>query len=824
MDLLALRATLGLDSTEYENGLENARSNAVSIGKAMAGGLKVGIAALGAATTAVGVLVKQSVDAYAEYQQLEGGVKKLYGNMGLSLEDYAKSVGKSVDEVKVEWKNLEKAQDLVLENARNAYKTSGMSMNQYMETATSFSAALINSLGGDTIKAAEQTEVAMRAISDNFNTFGGDIGSIQYAFQGFAKQNYTMLDNLKLGYGGTKTEMERLIDDANEYAKSIGLASDLSIDSFSDVVTAIDLIQQKQKIAGTTSREASSTISGSMGSMKAAWENLLTGMSDPNADIGKLIDNMVETATVSIGNMVPTIERALGGVATLIQNIAPVISEELPSLISQILPSLISAGATLIAGIVASLPEIISSLIEAIPSIFQEVVSSISENIPSLIEEMQTIGSELFNGFLNGLNNELPNIASFAQEVIPSLVDYIINGADAITAGAAEIINSLANGLSKALPKLIPVAMNAIMEFSGGLRKNIGSIVDAGLNLIMTLANALISNIPVFIQTIPTIVSNIAGIINDNAPKLLAAGVELIMNLVQGIIDSWPVLVEEFPKIIQAILDVWQAVNWLQIGSNIITFIVNGVKSLVSALPTALKSIGEAGINIIKGINWAAAGKAIIQFILNGVKALVSSIPNALAVMAKSGMSKVTSVNWSSVGRTVINKIKSGISALASSIPKKLKETADSAKKKFTSIDWNDVGGKIVSGIASGISNGASSIISAAKDAARNALKAAKDFLGIKSPSRVFRDQVGKMISLGLAEGIEDSSNEVEGAVEGLASMTTDPFDSFTSVEKTGATEVVGGDTYIFNLYGVNDPEDFANRAVRQFKLQARTV
>ena len=205
MAVFDLEAKLGLDSSAYDKGLDKAEGKASSflsgVGKGIGNVAKVGAAAVGAAATAIGALTKASVDSYGEYEQLVGGVQKLYGNMGMSVQDYAKMQGKSVEEVKGEWKDLEKAQNMVLENASNAYKTAGMDMNTYMSTATSFSAALINSLGGDTVKAAEQTDVAMRAISDNWNTFGGDIQMIQNAYQGFAKQNYTMLDNLKLGYG-----------------------------------------------------------------------------------------------------------------------------------------------------------------------------------------------------------------------------------------------------------------------------------------------------------------------------------------------------------------------------------------------------------------------------------------------------------------------------------------------------------------------------------------------------------------------------------------------------------------------------------------------
>lgn len=205
MNVFELMASLKLDSSDYDKGLDKAESKGKGlvskIGSGMKTAAKVTTAAVGAASVAVTALAKKSVSAYAEQEQLVGGVQKLYGNMGMSLKDYAKSQGKTTNEVKGEWQKLEKAQNLVLKNAKQAYKTAGMNMNEYMESATSFSAALINSLGGDTVKAAKQTDVAMRAIADNYNTFGGDMSMIQGAFQGFAKQNYTMLDNLKLGYG-----------------------------------------------------------------------------------------------------------------------------------------------------------------------------------------------------------------------------------------------------------------------------------------------------------------------------------------------------------------------------------------------------------------------------------------------------------------------------------------------------------------------------------------------------------------------------------------------------------------------------------------------
>ena len=322
MNLFELCAVLKLNSDAYKEGLENAKTTAQNVGEKIGSALstvaKVGGAALLAAGAGVAALTKEAVANYGEYEQMVGGIQKLYGNMGKSVEEYAEANGKSVAEVQEEWRKLEMAQNTVLDNAKQAYATAGMSANQYMDTATSFSAALINSLDGDTQKSAELTDVAMRAISDNYNTFGGDMQNVTNAFQGFAKQNYTMLDNLKLGYGGTKTEMERLIADANEYAKANGEAADLSIDSFADIVQAIQLVQEKQNIAGTTAREAATTIEGSMGMAKSAWENFVTSLADKNADVGQTFNNLVDSAATVAENVIPAVTQAVTSIGTVI--------------------------------------------------------------------------------------------------------------------------------------------------------------------------------------------------------------------------------------------------------------------------------------------------------------------------------------------------------------------------------------------------------------------------------------------------------------------------------------------------------------------------
>ena len=608
MDALDLIAKLKMDISDYEQGLDNAKSKADSFSSKVLGGFgKVGMAvgkatmvAVGAAATGVAAITKQAVSAYAEYQQMEGGVKKLYGNMGMSIEDYASTVGKSVAEVRDEYNNLETAQNMVLDNAKKAYETSGMSMNQYMNMATSFSASLINSLGGDTVKAAEQTDVAMRAISDNFNTFGGDIGMIQGAFQGFAKQNYTMLDNLKLGYGGTKTEMERLIEDANEYAASIGQASDLSIDSFSDIVTAIDLIQQKQNIAGTTQREAATTIQGSLGMTKAAWENLLVALADGEMDLSTYISNLVSSVSTLVGNVMPVVEQALNGVGELVTQLGPIIADELPKLISDTLPNLLEAGISMVQAIIQGIGDNIDSITDSAIEIVLMLTNAILEMLPQLLE----IGLQVLLALATGIAEALPELIPTIVDVMLQIVQILIENLPLILDAGLQIIMGLIQGLLKAIPKILaalPAIMSAITSW---FVQSIPMIVTTGVQVL----TALVENLPAIIEgicnAIPAIItacveaftspSSIAALANAGnalftaliklAPQITATIITLVPQIITGLINAF---IAAGPQMAEA-------------GKNLMRGLGNGLSSMVGELSTKVKGIGSTIVSAAK--------------------------------------------------------------------------------------------------------------------------------------------------------------------------------------------------------------------------------
>lgn len=510
MTFAELVAKITIDSSKANKELDDFKGKFNSFGSAIKSGLGVAVktvtAGVAAGTAAVTALTKQSVDAYANYEQMVGGIQKLYGNMGKSLTKYAEDAGKTTGEVRHEWENLEIAQNRVLSNANKAYETAGMSATKYMEVATSFSAALINSLGGDTIKAADMTDTAMTAIADNWNTFGGDLSMIQGAFQGFAKQNYTMLDNLKLGYGGTKTEMERLIKDANTYAKSIGEAGDMSINSFADIVRAIDLIQQKQNIAGTTQREAATTISGSLGMVKAAWENLVTGFADADANLDMLIDNVVKSASTFAKNVLPAVEKALSGVGTFITEMAPIIADKLPELVEKVIPNLVEAGSS-----------IVSALAKAIIS-------------------------------------SLPTLIPVAIQMLLDLGDYINDNLDKILNTAGEILGALIDGIIKAIPKLAKTAGNIVMNLATYLGNNFWQIVQKGVLLIASLAEGIAQGGVRVLAAVMTLIGKILQPFIDMTAKTITIGADLVKGLWNGIKSAWSWLVSSVSGLVTGLV------------------------------------------------------------------------------------------------------------------------------------------------------------------------------------------------------------------------------------------------------------------------------
>ena len=491
LNLFDLYAKITLDDSEYQKGIDDAGKKTSSFADKLKTGLaaaaKVGVAAIGAAAAGIAALTKASVENYAEYEQLVGGVDTLF----------------------------KQASDTVQQYAANAYKTAGMSANEYMNTVTSFSASLIQSLGGDTEKAAVVADQAITDMSDNANKMGTSIDMIQNAYQGFAKQNFTMLDNLKLGYGGTKEEMERLLKDAQKIS---GIKYDIS--SFADITEAIHVMQEEMGIAGTTAAEASETIEGSINSMKSAWSNLVTGLADENSDLDKLINNFVDSTATAAKNIIPRVEQTLIGVGTLISKLAPVIGEALPRLVTNVLPSLLSAGVKLVSGI----------------------VEGIASSLPQVLEA----GTNLLSQLTTGIENGLPDMMSRLPQIIDDFLNFITENLPSILEKGVEMLNSLVNGIINSIPQLVGQLPKIIKSFTTFISQNLPTIIQSGINILLNLIKGIMQAIPQLVASLPELINAIVNGLASLYLDLMRAGGQIVQGIIDGIAAAWNGLVSWF--------------------------------------------------------------------------------------------------------------------------------------------------------------------------------------------------------------------------------------------------------------------------------------
>lgn len=417
---------------------DQASSQVETIGSKLKGGLvtaaKVGAAAVAAAGTAIIAIGKQAIEQYAEYEQLVGGVETLF----------------------------KQSSDTVMKYAENAYKTAGLSANEYMNTVTSFSASLLQSLGGDTEAAAKYADMAITDMSDNANKMGTSMEMIQNAYQGFAKQNYTMLDNLKLGYGGTKEEMQRLLEDAEKLS---GIEYDIS--SYADIVDAIHVVQTEMGITGTTAKEASTTIQGSLASMKGAWENLLTGVADDNANFKTLTEQFVDSLVTVGENIIPRINIIIQGLTQLITETSQTIIPMAVQILLENLPSVVAAGMDLIIALVSGILDNIDMLIDCVLEMVDVIVDKLIDNLPKLIEG----GIRLIAALANGLIRAIPNLVSKIPQIISSIVKGLISGIPSIFNVGENIVEGLWNGIKN----MGSWVTGKVKDFFGGI---VGGVKD----------------------------------------------------------------------------------------------------------------------------------------------------------------------------------------------------------------------------------------------------------------------------------------------------------------------------------------------------------
>lgn len=602
-----------------------AQSAGVSAGGGIAAGIKGAIVKAGIGI-AVGKVVQGALDEGGKLQQSIGGIQTLFGNQGLTIEQYAASQQKSIAEVSAEFGRNTVAEAKMMENAAKAYQTAGLSRNEYMEQATSFSATLLQGLEGDTVKAAEYADKAMIDMSDNANKFGTDISSIQNAYQGFAKNNYTMLDNLKLGYGGTAAEMARLLNDSGVLGDEMeATAKNVKDIPFDKVIEGIHVIQDNLRITDTTAEEASKTFSGSMQAMAAAGKNVLASLA-LGEDLQEPLNALIESfSTFFTNNLLPMLGNVLkaipGAVTSLFQNLSQ------------------NAG------------QISTTVIDMITGF----ATAVFENLPMIMESIFALLQAITEAFLT--------------------YDWATTGADMLT--------RITEGITTGLPRML----------------NMGMLV------LQNLVQGLMQAIPALMQAIPQILAAFGQAMTESGPTLMLQGVEMLRNIITGIVDNLPMAVQAMTQLVTI-----------------------QIQTLTENLPEFIQ--------------------AAIEIILALISGLLQAAPQIIAALIQLGAQM---------------------------------------SEALMSIDWLSLGADIIGGIATGVANGVGALIDAVKGAAKKALDSAKAALGINSPSKVFRDEVGKQIDAGIAGGIEDYTSPIKNAVSNMSGMTQNRFNAATNIGRNAS-------------------------------------
>lgn len=509
-----------------------------------------GIKSLGSVVKEIGSIFvdvgKKALDSYADYEQLIGGVQTLFGIGEVSVEEYAASVGKSVKDVQKKYDQMYEAQESVLNYADKAYETAGLSANEYMKTVTSFSASLIQSLKGNTLKAADYANRAIIDMSDNANKMGTDMALIQSAYQGFAKQNYTMLDNLKLGYGGTKTEMERLVKDASkmkDVQKELGVSVDSSSLSFGNIVNAISVMQSKMGISGTTAKEASSTIQGSVNSLKAVWQNMLTTISsESDTFMQQQIENLVSSIETVAENIMPRVQIIIDGIVDLVIGLS----------------------------------------------------GKLIENMPQIMEA----GMQILQKLLDGITSMLPQITPVIFQIIDNIVQFLTQNLPTILTLGTQILFELMRGIAESLPDLVPQIVDVIIKIMEVFNDNFSTFLELGVKVILGLIEGLIKSIPTIISNLPTIIEAIINFFTLS--KFLTLGKTIISGLIKGLGQTVPNLLKEIPKIVGKIIKGFANGGWKTVGQDIIKGIVNGFTSMGNFIWDAIKKVGSSMLDGIK--------------------------------------------------------------------------------------------------------------------------------------------------------------------------------------------------------------------------------
>ena len=758
---MASDGTLKFDTSLDTGGLQSGMGKVASVAQ-QALGVFTG-QMMTRAVDALANLGKSALDSVGQLEQNVGGVETLFGD----------------------------AADAVIASADRAYQTAGMSANDYMSTVTSFSASLLQSLGGNTEEAAKVADMAIIDMADNANKMGTSMDMIQNAYQGFAKQNYTMLDNLKLGYGGTKTEMERLLADAE---KLTGVKYD--INNLNDVYQAIHAVQEEMGITGTTAKEAASTLEGSMASAKAAWDNFMNGSGDA--------DQLADAFATAADNIVKNLAEIIPRFAETLPALGGAIIAQIPGLVAAIVPAVLSAGQSVLkqlqdavldfdfAGTADKVVQMITGFIEG-------------DGLGSLLDTLVTI----FTGIVNGISSMLPSLLPALIELISYVVTSLLDQLPAILDCALELILGLAQGILAALPVLIealPEVISSIVEF---LISAVPQIIDAGIELLMALVDALPVIIDALVDALPQIIRATVTALIAAAPQITKAGIKLLGALIEAIPVIVVELAEAVPDIVAAIIDVLAELPGLigEVFAEIVTDLVEWGQQMLSNASMAMSNMlsqvnsiiqelpGKIWTHLVNAVNKVIAwGQQMVSNastaasnMLSKVSGIIQELPGKIWTHLVNTVNKVVAwgqqmvSNASTAASNMLSKVSSTLQQLPGKVWDYLSQAAQkvvtwgtqlaqkgaaAATQLFNSIvnglsslpsKMAEIGSNIVSGIWNGISSGWNWLTNKVSNLANSLLDAAKDALGINSPSKEFADEVGRWIMPGVGKGLDKS-------------------------------------------------------------------
>lgn len=684
MNLLDLFIKIGVDdkASSKIDGIASKVTGTLGNAAGLAAkGVAAGVAAVTAAT---GAITKSSLDAYGAYEQNVGGIQKLFGNMGKSLDEYAELTGNAVDAVAEKWGVLEQSQNMVLQNAANAYKNAGMSANQYMEQVTGFSAALITSLGNDTVAAANYAEMAMVDMSDNANTFGTDMESIQWAYQGFAKQNYTMLDNLKLGYGGTKEEMQRLISDASKMTdvqKKLGVTVDESSLSFDNIVAAIHVMQESMQIGGTTAREAATTIEGSVNMMKAAWENWLTGLGDSDADMAQLTDNLVESFETAAENVVPRVAIILG---TLLGSVPGIVAKVGPVAAQALQDTFMTAAQTFH----DILPQEAQSALDGAIETFKS--SGLADAVGNALSGIAEFGAKAADG-ISQLAESFDETS--AMEAAATVIDTVAGFIGHLADQAGEYLMPVLEAAGEALSAFFQAVADAqvwlepLATFLGDVLVAALEVVAAAFTFAVDTVTLLVNAVTEFVNFLLEAPANIQSFV-DQVGAFFGQLPGLIGGFLAGVmasIGAWvaSIVAQAVQAGSQFLSSVGSFFGQLpgQVGgflSSVIGTVGGWVSSMGGKAAEAASTFGSNLINGLMGIIGQAqsAGSAIVQGLIDGIMGMIGAAGDAIGSVvdriasflphspAKRG--PFSGKGWTPYsGRAIVHGLAEGIAELA---------------------------------------------------------------------------------------------------------------------------------------------------------------